>query len=129
MRGHRQHAALVDSWFELLPAGQQPGARALHAVVRDAAPQLELTVRGGGLVYALNGLHVMALAPFHSHLHLQVFRGAALAARFPELEGSSKGLRQLRIRHGQQFDALLVEAIVKAAVAESTALPTPRDLP
>lgn len=128
MRGHRQHAALVESWFELLPAQQEPGARAVHAVVMRAAPGLEVTVRGGSLVYAVHGVHAMALAPFRTHLHLQVFRGAGLAERFPELDGT-RGMRQLRVRHGQQIDELLVDALTRAAVSDAASAPPMRRAP
>ena len=128
MRGHRQHAALVESWFELLPAQQEPGARAVHAVVMRAAPGLEVTVRGGSLVYAVRGVHAMALAPFRTHLHLQVFRGAGLAERFPELDGT-RGMRQWRVRHGQQIDELLVDALTRAAVSDIASAPPMRRAP
>jgi hypothetical protein len=125
MRPPRQSAALIDSWFELLPLQQQPTARELHVAILTAVPRFELLVRGGALVYALGGVHVMALAPFRTHMHVQVFRGAELAAQFPELHGANRGMRHLRLRHGQQLDALLVDSLARAAALHAARQPAP----
>lgn len=106
---------LVEAWFDLLPAGQQPLARELHAVILALAPGLDQTVRSGHLVYGVDRQHVLALAPHRQYLHLQVFAGSTLAARFPALEGSGPGLRQLRLRYAQPVDLNLVHAVVTAA--------------
>jgi hypothetical protein len=127
MRGQRQLPALIETWFELLPLQQQATARTLHDLVRRAAPAFEPSVRGGCLVYSLRGAHVMALAPFRTHMHVQVFHAGSLVERFPELEGIGRGLRHLRLRHGQQFDASLVESLVQATAAEAAAQAAWRD--
>jgi hypothetical protein len=128
MRGPRQHAALIEAWFDLLPPQQQPNARSLHGLVQRCAPDFDGSLRSGCLVYGLRGVHLMALAPFRTHMHLQVFRAGSLVERFPELDGIGRGLRQLRLRHGQTFDQLLVESLVKAVAAEATMHPAvPRD--
>jgi hypothetical protein len=106
---------LVEAWFDLLPAGQQPLARELHAAILALAPGLDQTVRSGHLVYGIERQHVLALAPHRQHLHLQVFAGSALAVRFPALEGAGPGLRQLRLRYAQPVDMDMVRAIVAAA--------------
>ncbi len=130
MRGYRRNTALIESWFELLPLQQQANARALHTLVQSTAPELETTVRGGSLVYAHRGLHVLALAPYRTHIHVQVFRSGPLLMRFPELEGSGRALRQLRVRHGQQFDTLLIESLVKAVAVEAESyVPVRRERP
>jgi hypothetical protein len=54
-------------------------------------------------------------------MHLQVFHAGALLDRFPELDGGGRGLRQLRLRHGQPFDELLIESLVQAVGREAEA--------
>jgi hypothetical protein len=127
MRGQRQLPALIEAWFDLLPPQQQPNARALHELVRRTAPALDGAVRGGSLVYSLHGTHVMALAPFRTHMHVQVFHAGSLVERFPELDGTGRGLRQLRLRHGQRFDELLVESLVQATAVEAAAMAARRE--
>lgn len=112
---------LVESWFELQGPAPQATARALHAEVLAVAPELDMAVRSGSLVYIAERVHVMALAPHRLHMHLQIFDGAPLVARFPMLEGNAKGLRQLRLRHGQAFDAELVRELVRDALALAAA--------
>jgi hypothetical protein len=111
---------MVQSWFELLPANQQETARLMHAEVMVGAPQLDACVRSGHLVYALDSGFVMALQPHRQHLHLQVFHAAGMVAQFPQLEGTAKGPRQLRIRYGQAVDEDLVHRLVHAVVAGAT---------
>jgi hypothetical protein len=112
---------LVESWFDLLPAGQQTLARDVHSMILALAPGLDLSVRSGHLVYGVERQHVLALAPHRQHLHLQIFAGSALAARFPALEGTGPGLRQLRLRYAQPADMALVNAIVTAATQSAPA--------
>ena len=113
---------LVEAWFDLLPANQQTNARALHAMILAIQPDLTLFVRSGHLVYGLERLHILALAPHRLHLHLQLFAGASMTAQFPMLEGTGPVLRQLRIRHGQAFDTALVKGLVEAALRRAGAL-------
>lgn len=116
MRLPLRSAALVESWFDLLPPGQVAAARALRAAVLAAVPELEQSIKWGNLVFSWNGTHALALVGHRSHVNLQCFRGAQLAARFPELEGSGKGLRHLRQRHGLPVDEALVGDIARATV-------------
>ena len=119
-------AALIDAWFDMLPPGQQPTARALHEAVKKAVPELAQSIKWGSLVYAIDGLHALAIAVHRTHLHLQVFRGATLAAQFPQLEGNSRGLRFLKLRHREPFDVALVETLARAAVQAVRDDPGPR---
>lgn len=110
---------LVESWFDLQSVAPRETARALHAVILAVAPDLDMAVRSGSLVYIVDRIHVLALAPHRQHMHLQIFDGAALVDRFPQLDGSAKGLRQLRLRHGQPFDEALVRELVQSALDQN----------
>jgi len=78
-------------------------------------------VRSGSLVYAFDRVHRLALAPHRTHLHLQVFEGVDLGHLVPELEASSKGQRQLRLRHGHPVDEALVRRVVPAVIEQAAA--------
>ena len=99
----------------MLPEAQVGLARQLQTALLDAVPEFVPVVKWGNLLFTLGGAHVLAIASHRSHLNLQVFNGAALEARFPRLEGGGKGLRQIKLRHGQPVDAELVQAIARAS--------------
>ena len=116
MRSILRATALIDTWFDMLPPAHAGMARALHALITDTAATLVPTVKWGNIVYVQDGSHLLALMVHKTHLNLQVFNGAALAERFPELEGSGKGMRHLKCRHGLPIDEELVREIVSASI-------------
>jgi hypothetical protein len=85
-------------------------------VVTQTAPRLHATVRWGNLVYQLDGINALAIVPHKSHVNLQLFKGAGVAPMYPQLEGSGKGVRHLKLRPGAPLDTDLVGRIVVAAV-------------
>jgi hypothetical protein len=120
MRGILRSTALIDTWFDMLPASQAPLARALHAAIMAAQPRLVPTVKWGNLVYMLNGLNLLAIMVHKTHANLQVFNGAVLAERFPELEGTGKGIRHLKCRAGMPLDLETIDMLVKSSVEIAT---------
>lgn len=116
MRHLVRSAALIEAWFDMLPPVQQPAARRLQGLVLAAAPSLGQAVKWGNLIFTVNHFHALAIAPFNSHVHLQVFRGAALTGRFPMLEGTGRGLRHLKWRYSQPLDDDLITELVHATV-------------
>ena len=115
MRSVVKSAALVEAWFDMLPAAQRPLARELQTAILAEAPQLSCTVKWGNLLFQLRGTNAVAIAPHRSHIHLQFFDGVALAERFPQLEGAGSRVRHLRCAYGERFDAALVRDLVRAA--------------
>lgn len=116
MRHLVRSAALIEAWFDMLPPQQQPSARALQSLVLRAAPSLGQAVKWGNLIFTVHHFHALAIAPYKSHVHLQVFRGAALVGRFPMLEGTGRGLRHLKWRYSQPLDEALIADVVLATV-------------
>lgn len=99
----------------MLPEGQAGLARELQASLLAAAPQLGQAVKWGNLLFTASGANLLAIVPHRSHVSLQVFNGAALAERFPQLEGTGKGMRHLKCRNGTPLDPVLVQAIARAS--------------
>ena len=116
MRSVVKSAALVETWFDMLPAQQRSLARELQAAVLAAAPQLGSTVKWGNLLFMQRGTNALAIAPHRSHINLQFFDGVALTERFPQLEGAGVRVRHLRLNYGEPIDAALVRALVLASV-------------
>jgi hypothetical protein len=129
MRGVYRPAAIVQAWFELLPARQVPTTRALLDAVQAAVPELVAQVKWGNLVCMAGNMSVLAIAPGRRHVHLQVFEGMALQRRFPMLRGDGPGLRHLMYRHGDAIDEPLVRALVAAAYDLAHGRRPPRHAP
>ena len=91
---------------------------ALNAAVLAAEPALARAVKWGNLVFMHNAMNAVAVAVHRDHINLQVFNGAALEAVFPALEGTGKGVRNLKFRYAQAPDAALVQAVVRASVEQ-----------
>src|SRR5687767_1065759 len=114
MRTPVRHAALVESWFDMLLSDEQRAlARELRAAVLAAEPRFMPTVKWGSLVFTYGGANLVAISMHRSHASLQVFNGAALAPQWPQLEGTGKGMRYLKYRYGQPVDATLLAALVR----------------
>lgn len=107
---------MVASYFDSLPPGQVGTLMALHAAALAAAPGLDQAVRWGNLMLLVRGVPVATLVAHKGQAHLQIFQGARLADRFPELDGVSKGVRVLKFRYSQPVDADLVGRVIAAAV-------------
>lgn len=118
MRTLVRTAALIESWFDLLPEASRATARQIQAAVLAAQPQLMQAIKWGNLVFMREGMNAMAIVSHRSHVNLQVFNGQLLAAQYPQLEGTGKGLRHLKLRCGQPVDAALVGALARACGEE-----------
>lgn len=116
MRTLLRSAALIESWFDMLTDEQRPVARALHEAVTASELPLHPTVRWGNLVYQHEGLNALAIVPHKSHVNLQVFKGAALAPQYPQLEGGGKGVRHLKVRNVDSVNRELIARIAADAI-------------
>ncbi len=116
MRTLLRSGAIIESWFDMLTDEQRPIARALHTAVSAAAPALHASIRWGNLVYQHEGTNALAIVPHKSHVNLQLFKGAPVAPMYPQLEGSGKGVRHLKMRSAGAVDADLVGRITVAAI-------------
>lgn len=121
MRRPIHSAALINTFFETLPPEQRDVAQALQQSVLAAAPHLRQEVKWGNLCFQDNGENVAALVLHKSHAHLQFFNGAALTQRFPQLEGSGRGMRLLKWRYRQPVDDALIREVMLASLALRTA--------
>ena len=87
---------------------------ALHAIVRAAAPDAELTKKWGQDVYVL-GKMLCAIATHTAHVNLVFFQGAELPDPKGLLEGTGKAVRHMKLRAPGDVDRAAVTALVKAA--------------
>jgi hypothetical protein len=123
MRSILRPAALIETWFDTLRPEQKDMARRLRELVVAAAPELASSVKWGNLMFTHEGTHAVAIVMHKDHANLQIFNGASLADRYPELEGSGKGVRHLRFRYRYPVDEELVHEVVRACVETMEAAP------
>ena len=116
MRSILRPAALIETWFDTLRPEQKDMARRLRELVTSAAPELQSSVKWGNLMFTYEGTHAVAIVMHKDHANLQVFNGASLVDRFPELEGTGRGVRHLRFRYRYPVDEELVRQAVQACV-------------
>ena len=90
--------------------------QALRRIVTEAAPSLAQAVKWGNLVFLHRGRHALAIVAYKEHVGLQVFAGASLMARYPQLEGSGKDVRHLRLRPGDPLDEAMLRELTLDAI-------------
>lgn len=127
MRTILRSAALIETWFDNLRPEHRELARHLRDLVVAAAPELVASVKWGNLMFTYEGIHAVAIVMHKDHANLQVFNGAALTDRFPELEGGGKDVRHLRMRYRLPVDEELVRQVVRACVEQMVL--SPRTVP
>ena len=115
MRSVVRSEPVIHAWFDLIEPDQQVVARALRDALMAAEPALVPMVKWGNLVFTLGGQHAFAIVTHRTQVNLQVFNGADLADRFPELDGTSRGSRQLKFRLREPIDESLVREVVLAS--------------
>ena len=114
--------AEVTTYFKSLPAAQQPIALAVHKALLSAAPSLEHTVKWGIAQYLFPGSRMkdaegFAIYATSKSVNLAVGRGGELAKKHPQLEGTGKSMRHVKLRSVADATSVAVAAIIKDAVA------------
>jgi len=105
----------IDSIILALPPELAEIAREMRAVIRSVGPGLEECVKWGGPNWRARKL-VLCLMVYPNHLNLGFWRGAELAESFPEIEGTGKSLRHVRLRDVAQVRSPGMRRLVAAAI-------------
>lgn len=88
--------ARLSTLLEDLPPELRPIADQLRSTVRSCAPELVEAVKWGNPVWTGRS-NVLCLMAYPAHLNLGFFRGAELAAGFPEVTGTGASMRHVRL--------------------------------
>lgn len=116
MRRPIHSAALINAFFDSLPPEQRDTAQALQRAILAAGPHLRAEVKWGNLCFQDNGENIIAIVLHKAQAHLQIFIGAQLVGRFPQLEGTSRGMRLIKVKYRQPVDEELVKALTLASI-------------
>ncbi len=105
----------VDGFLEGLPSDQVSIARAVQALIREAAPGASGSIKWSQLVFDSDGPFA-ALRGHGSHVTITFWRGAELAATHPILQGSGDRMRHVRAMTSLDLRADAFKSLVADAV-------------
>lgn len=88
---------------------------AMRETIRSEAPQLREAVRWSNPFW-MGNTAVFCLQCFPDHVNLGLLRGAELVAEFPQLEGTGKGMRHVRLDQETLTRSPAVRRLIRAAV-------------
>ncbi len=109
----------VQDYLARLPAHQQKTVAQLRDAILRARPSLAQSISPWGYLALSTSKEkdAFTLIPHKQHVNLQIFNGAKIASKLPELEGSGKGLRHIKFRYSEPVDFALVGKAVRLSLA------------
>lgn len=109
-----QRPATIDAYIRAAPSEAQPHLRAIHAILKRAAPQAEETIKWGNPFF----VEPRFLFAFSAHkAHLSFAPHAAALQHFrEELEAHDTTAHMLRIRYDQPLPEDLIRRIAEHSV-------------
>ena len=106
----------VEAYFDALEGERRDTALALRAMLDEALPGAAVGLAWGKPCWSQAG-RIASIIAHARHVNLQLWRGAGLAARWPDrIDGTGKGLRHVKLRAAAEADDEL-RAIIQAAGA------------
>jgi hypothetical protein len=113
----------VDGYIASLPEWQQDVCRQLRALIHEADPELEETIKRTRLPYFVLQGNVCALLAAEDHVNLFLYDGAIV----PDPEGiitaghENKTARTVAVHRGGTINAAALVAMLRAIVANNRA--------
>ncbi len=107
----------VDRWVDALGRPHRDVVNAIRRVVREAAPELDETIKWGQPCYVYRGNNVCYIAPAADRVNFGFFRGADLGDPQHLLEGAGKKLRHVKVGLGKRPRRDALKALIREAVA------------
>jgi hypothetical protein len=112
----------IDSLLSRRTAEVQGLARAMRALVRDAAPRAAEVIYHGALCYGATARPstLKVYLSFHaSHVNLGFYFGANLPDKDALLEGDGKRMRHIKIRSQVEIRKQPFQRLIKAALQQA----------
>lgn len=106
----------LETYLARLPAELHALVRALDALIREAEPSLEPSVKWGNMTYH-HVTNVCSIVAHTRYVNLQVWGAATLPDPAGLLAGTGKAMRHVRLQPDHPIDREAVAAIVRAASA------------
>lgn len=112
----------VEAFFAKQPTELRPIVDALRALIDEAAPGAEASIKWGMPFYTVGGATVCAVAAHRSHVNL-ILAGAPGTFADPDglLEGEGKTGKHLKLRPGDEIPRAAIRGWLRAAVKKAKA--------
>jgi hypothetical protein len=105
----------VEAAIAELEAEPRAVAEALRALVRATAPTLRESLKWGNPVWTGRG-NVICIMLFPRHVNLGFFFGARLSSKYPQLEGTGKGMRHVKVPTPRDARNPVLPRVIRDAV-------------
>lgn len=107
----------VDAWVAKIARPQRDLVNSIRRIIREAAPELEETIKWGQPCYVHGGANVCYLAPTADRVNFGFFRGADLDDPEHLLEGTGKKLRHVKVWLGKDLRKDALKTLVRRAAS------------
>lgn len=101
----------AEKLITTLPYEQQATMHKLRELILKVDPNIVETVKWGNPVYS-RGRNLLSIVPGKAGVNLQIWDGAALAEKYPCIEGDGAGMRHVRIKYKGRNDFKTITAII-----------------
>jgi hypothetical protein len=105
----------VDRLFRELPSSYVAIASALRSTIRAEGPALSETVKWNNPFWTGED-DVLCLQCFPDHVNLAFLRGAELSVAHPEIVGTGRAMRHVKIRTVREAKSATVRRLIRAAI-------------
>jgi len=106
----------VEDYLKDVSAGNANTFRAVRALIKKEAPGLTEVIKWGNPVY-VGKENVIMICSYNNHLNVEFVKGAHMKDPKNELEGTGKGLRHVKIPHGEKVPEAVIKAFIKQGLA------------
>ena len=105
----------AEKLIQTLPYEQQAMMHKLRELVLKADPTIVETIKWGAPVYS-RGKNLLSMIPEKSHDSLKIWDGAALADKYPAIQGEGPGVRHLKVKYKGRNDFKTITAVISDVI-------------
>ncbi len=105
----------VDDFIRALDRERKPIAVRLRAIINQAAPKAEESIKWGSPWWTQNG-YLCCVYTAGDHVNFGLSRGAELTDKDGLLEGTGKGMRHVKIRSLDEIHKKALTTLIRQAV-------------
>ncbi len=114
-----------DRLFEELPASYREIATDLRDAIRAEAPGLREAIKWNSPFW-IGEKDILCLQCYDDHVNLGLLQGADLADAFPEIEGTGRRMRHVKVRDRPSARSPSLRRLIRAAVEHDRRSAAPR---
>ena len=106
----------VEDYLKDVSAENAKTFRAVRTLIKKEAPGLNEVIKWGNPVY-VGKEHVIMICSYNNHLNVEFVKGAHMKDPKGQLEGTGKGLRHVKVPHGEKVPEATLKGFIKQGLA------------